>query len=94
MANANCRKNCAARQTTLRAAAAAVDLAPRAGQWMTGYAARVTPATGVHDPLWARALLLEHGARRVMLIVCDVIGLHATLVNTLRACVRKLLAVV
>jgi len=45
----------------LTALAGKVDLAPAAGSWMTGFAARVHPATGMHDPIMARAVLLDDG---------------------------------
>ncbi|MCX7002896.1 MAG: neutral/alkaline non-lysosomal ceramidase N-terminal domain-containing protein [bacterium] len=76
---------------TLRAAAARVELMPHAGQWMTGYAGRLTPALGVHDALCARALLLDDGATRILLVVCELIGLHATLVTAARAELAALL---
>ena len=59
---------------TLKAAAGEVDLAPAAGNWMTGFAARIQPATGVHDPIMARALLLDDGSTRLAVVSCDLLG--------------------
>mgnify|MGYP006079006075 CR=1 FL=1 len=56
----------------IQAGAALVDITPADGLAMSGFAARVTPATGMHDPLTVRAVVVNDTA-----IVCaDVIGLH------------------
>ena len=69
----------------LRAAAAMIDLQPPAGCWLTGFAFRVSPSEGQHDPILARALLLDDSAARVLIIACDLIGIDARTVNDLRA---------
>jgi hypothetical protein len=56
----------------LRAGAARVDITPPTGYALWGYAGRKdTPSTGVHDPLLARALVLEVGAERIALVSLD-----------------------
>jgi hypothetical protein len=42
--------------------------------WLAGFQNR-RPAAGVHDPLWARAMVLDDGATRVAIVVLDAIGL-------------------
>ena len=42
----------------IEAGAAIVDMTPPAGLAMSGFAARTAPATGAHDPLTARALVV------------------------------------
>jgi hypothetical protein len=59
-------------ETPLRAGAAVVDITPPPGLWMSGYAARTEPATGIHDALTVRAIAVGDTA----LVVADVIGLH------------------
>ena len=49
----------------LRAAAAQVDLKPVVGSRLTGFASRLSPSTGRHDPLMAKLLLLDDGATRL-----------------------------
>ena len=68
----------------LRAAAAAIDLAPPAGSWLTGFAFRISPSEGQHDSVMARALLLDDGTARLLIIACDLIGIDAHTVNDLR----------
>jgi len=58
----------------LKAAAGEVDLAPPVGVWLAGYAQRVDPSTGMHDPIMARAVLLDDGATRLAIVSCDLIG--------------------
>jgi hypothetical protein len=54
------------------AGAAVVDITPGPGLMMCGYAARTEPATGTHDALTARALVVNDTA----LVVADLLGLH------------------
>src|SRR5215210_9361971 len=56
----------------ISAGAAVVDITPDAGLMMCGYAARTEPALGQHDPLTARALVVNDTA----IVVADVLGFH------------------
>jgi hypothetical protein len=67
----------------LRAGAAQVDITPRVGVWLTGYGSRVEPSSGVHDPLFARALYLDSG-QRAALVAVDIIGFDDDLVARIR----------
>jgi hypothetical protein len=66
----------AAESGPLRAGAAKVDITPHEGTSlrMSGYANRKSGHTGVHDPLWVRALVLDNGHARALLLVADLIG--------------------
>jgi len=56
----------------LRAGVARAEVTPPAGGLMYGYGARGTNvSTGVHDPLFARALVLEHGGTKVAIVALD-----------------------
>ena len=68
----------------LKASAAQVDLCPPIGSWMTGFAARTKPTTGMHDPIMARAMLLDDGATQLVIVVCDLIGFTSAVVADLR----------
>lgn len=57
-----------------RAGAAAGDITPELGSMIIG-GFSPTPARHVHDPLHVRALVLDDGAGRLALVVCDNIGL-------------------
>jgi hypothetical protein len=67
-----------------KASAAQVDLNPPVGSWMTGFAARIHPTTGVHDPIMARAVLLDDGKTRLVIVVCDVIGFTPAAIADMR----------
>lgn len=58
--------------TMVSAGAAVIDVTPGPGLLMCGYAARTEPATGAHDSLTARALVVNDTA----LVIADVLGLH------------------
>jgi neutral ceramidase len=68
----------------LNAAAGRADLDPPVGDWMSGYAARAAPSTGVHDPIAARAVLLDDGRAKLLVVSCDLIGLLPATVARLR----------
>lgn len=64
----------------IRAGAASVDITPAAGLHLAGFAARTMPATGAHDQLAARAIVVEDTA----VVVLDVIGLHEDMAVRIR----------
>ncbi|MCZ6795483.1 MAG: hypothetical protein O7J95_17910 [Planctomycetota bacterium] len=51
--------------------------------WMAGFGTG-RPATGVHDPLWARALVVEVGRLRLGLVSVDLVGFFHTDVIRIR----------
>jgi hypothetical protein len=60
---------------TLKAATARANLTPYVGVCLSGFGGRDHGAEGIHDELWAKALVLEAGDTRVALVSCDLIGL-------------------
>jgi Neutral/alkaline non-lysosomal ceramidase, N-terminal len=78
---------------TLRAGAATVDITPRAGVIMDGYGARREPSRGVHDPLFARALVLEREGERFAIVSCDLLGIHASITSEVRRLAEKRLGI-
>lgn len=70
--------------SNFHAAAGMVDLEPHSGSWLTGFAARPYPSDGQHDPILARAVLFDDGATRIAIIACDLIGIDAKTISSLR----------
>jgi neutral ceramidase len=62
------------------AGAACIDITPPAGLHLAGFAARTLPATGVHDPLTARAIVVEDTA----IVALDVVGIHEDMSRRIR----------
>lgn len=63
----------------------AVDITPPPGLKMSGFAARFQPSEGTHDPLRARALVLEDPkSQPVLLMAFDLVGVPKSLVTDLR----------
>lgn len=63
--------------TTLRAGAASADITPAVGVMLDGYGARTSPSIGVHDPIMARAIVLDYGDEgAAAIVVCDLLGMH------------------
>jgi neutral ceramidase len=59
-----------------QAGAAAVSITPEKPIWMAGYAARREPSHGIAADIFARALALEDGnGKRIVLVATDLIGI-------------------
>lgn len=54
---------------------------------MTGYIVHAGAATGIHDPLYAKALVLENGATQGAIHTVDVLGLHWPFVISVRTAI-------
>jgi hypothetical protein len=65
-----------------KAGAAKTDITPEVGCWLEGIP-RAEPSNAIHDPLHARALVLEFSSGtqgsegKICLVTCDLIGLTA-----------------
>ena len=58
-----------------QAGVAKVDITPKRSVWLGGYAARKGPAVGTLHPLWAKALAIEDGqGKRVVIVTMDLLG--------------------
>lgn len=63
--------------SSLIAGIARANVTPPVGMLMSGYAARKTPAVGIHDELNTVALYITDGKTEAALITTDVIGISA-----------------
>ena len=71
--------------SSLHAGIATVDITPYVGIRLAGFAGRKKPSQGGHDPLRARALVLDDGSARLALITSDIISLPFETVDELKA---------
>lgn len=69
----------------LKVGTAEIDITPQPNVPMAGYAARKSGSKGVHDPLMARAIVLDDGDTRVGWIIAELIGLRAPVTSRIRA---------
>jgi len=77
----------------LKAGVARVDVTPPVGIPLGGFAGRVGPSQGVHDPLYAKALALSDGDETAILIVTDLLSVPGDLVEGVRASIQKIIDV-
>lgn len=76
----------AAQSHGLRAGVSRADITPDAPMWMSGYAARTHPSTGVLQRLWAKALAIEDArGSRVVIVTTDLIGLPRSITDAASA---------
>src|SRR5215831_19430931 len=59
--------------TPLQIGAAEIDITPPVGHRMAGYFDERF-ATGVHDPLKAKAIVVQQGDEQIALVFCDLVG--------------------
>lgn len=68
----------------LLAGVGTADITPPLGSPSAGYAGRERIMTGVHDPLIARALLIDNGKKRVAFCGVDHLGFDHSMVEEIR----------
>lgn len=73
---------------SLKVGAAEIDITPPAGHRMAGYFDERL-ATGVHDPLKAKALVVQQGRERFALVFCDLVGLSLNVSTNARTLASK-----
>jgi hypothetical protein len=76
-----------------RAGAAVVDITPTGAVVMDGYGGRRERSRGVHDPLFARVLLIEHEGTRAAIVSCDLLGMHSEITGEVRRLAEKRLGI-
>ena len=73
-----------------RAGVARIDITPDGPIWMSGYASRTKPSTGVLQKLSAKALAIEDAKKgRVVIVTTDLIGLPRAITDVVAARVQK-----
>lgn len=75
--------------TTLRAGFGRADITPQPGSVLVGYGRRTEGAAGVHDRLWARALVVDPGDGALALVSCDLLFVFADTVDAIRRAVER-----
>ena len=72
----------------LRMGRAAVNITPPLGMPMGGYY-RVRLNTGTHDPLYAKAIVLEEGGVEAALVACDLESIPRSFVDAARLIIQE-----
>ncbi len=73
---------------SLSVGAAEIDITPPVGYRLAGYFSERL-ATGVHDPLRAKAIVLRQGREQIALVSCDLIGVSLGISTNARAGASK-----
>ncbi len=68
---------------SIMAGAAKIDITPQNSVFIGGYG-QDRRSTGVHDPVWARSLVLDIGGRRIAFVSLDLVGLFLEDVTKIR----------
>ncbi len=73
----------------MKAGVAKVNITPPVGAELSGYVGRQQPSVGIHDELYASALVLDDGRQRVAIVACDLLGLTKGSVGTVRGLISQ-----
>lgn len=68
----------------LKIGAAEIDITPPVGHRMAGYFDERL-ATGVHDPLKAKAIVMKQGDEQIALVFCDLVGVSLNVTTNARS---------
>lgn len=71
-----------------QAGVAVVDITGPVGGMLGGYGGRTHGATGIHDPLYVRTLVISDGRESIVIAVCDLVGVSAGMVERARAMIE------
>ncbi len=78
-----------AKEISLEAGCARIDITPPVGTWLSGYGARNRPSDGLCDPLYAKALVLDDGQTKVAIVCTDLLWVPLELTNAVRARIKE-----
>jgi neutral ceramidase len=73
----------------LRAGAAKVNITPPVGTPLSGYTARKNVSQGIHDELYAKALVMNNEEGTLAIITADLLGFYGDFVNKIRGLIKE-----
>ena len=73
----------------LRAGAARVNITPYVGINLSGFGNRTKGSVGIHDDLYAKAVVLDDGEMKVGIVSCDLLNLDESSVASIREKVQE-----
>jgi len=76
-----------------RCGRAIADITPRAGVELTGFAGRSGPSRGIHDRLFAKAVVISGSKCELAVVTTDLLGLDGDIVRTIREDAEKELGI-
>lgn len=68
---------------------AKINITPPVGVPLSGYGARKKPSQGVHDELYAKALVLDDGDHKIALVVADLLYLDTDFTESVRRLIEE-----
>ncbi len=80
---------CAAGETLFRAGAAVANITPQPGVSLDGTISKNGPVVGIHDRLHARALVLDDGATRLAIVICDACMIEREVFDAAKSLVQQ-----
>ena len=73
----------------LRAGIARIDITPDIPVMLYGYASRKTPSEGIHDHLFARAIVFENNGRKLVMVSSDIGSYTDTLYSVIKKSIME-----
>lgn len=72
-----------------KAGIASKNITPPVGVELSGFGFRDRPSEGIHDDLYAKALVLDDGREKVSIVTCDLLAMSRDSVERIRRLVEK-----
>ena len=76
-------------KTPIKIGVSQINITPEEPVMMSGYEARKTPSTGVHDSLFASALYFAGEKNKVLIITTDLIGFSAAMIDDFKKSIES-----
>jgi neutral ceramidase len=74
----------------LKAGAARVNITPYVGINLSGFGNRTKESAGIHDDLYAKAVVLDDGSMKIGMVSCDLLNLDESSIASIREKANKL----
>lgn len=74
----------------IKVGASKVDITPSFNVPLGGYLGRTSPSTGVHDPLYARSLVIDNGEKTVVMISLDLLAVDKIMTEEIREDIEEI----
>lgn len=76
-----------------QAGVAALDISPHLGVGIVGNYGTPPEAKNIHDPLMVKAIVLDDGSSRLVMVIVDNLGLHAQICEVAKMCISESIGV-
>ncbi len=75
---------------TLKAGVSKINITPYVGIWLCGFGGRFKGSEGIHDDIYARAIVFDDGSENLAMVTCDLLTLDESSVESIRKIAQEM----